>query len=58
MAGEEKFGYFRLSEGTEGEDGSLSIGSSWLEVLCEWRGELTTDCSSFVCEKRGKVISC
>ncbi len=35
MAGEEKFGYFRLSEGTEGEDGSLSSGSSWLEVLCE-----------------------
>ncbi len=37
MAGEEKLGYFRLSEGTEGEDGSLSSGSSWLEVLCEWR---------------------
>ncbi len=35
MAGEEKFGYFRLSEGTEGEDGSLSSGSSWFEVLCE-----------------------
>ncbi len=29
MAGEEKFGYFRLSEGTEGEDGGLSSGSSW-----------------------------
>ncbi len=27
----------RLSEGTEGEDGSLSSGSSWLGVLCEWR---------------------
>ncbi len=37
MAGEEKFGYFRLSEGTEGEDGSLSSGSSWLGVLYEWR---------------------
>ncbi len=24
-----------LSEGIEGEDGSLSSGSSWLEVLCE-----------------------
>ncbi len=24
-------------EGTEREDGSLSSGSSWLEVLCEWR---------------------
>ncbi len=32
-----EFGYFRLSEGTEGEDGSLSSGSSWLDVLCEWR---------------------
>ncbi len=28
MAGEEKFGYFRLGEGTEGEDGSLSSGLS------------------------------
>ncbi len=37
MAGEEKFGYFRLSEGTEGEDGSLSSGYGWLEVLCVWR---------------------
>ncbi len=33
----EKFVYFRLSEETEGEDESLSSGSSWLEVLCEWR---------------------
>ncbi len=56
MAGEEKFGYFRLSEGTEGEDGSLSGGSSWLEVLCEWK--LTTDCFSFVCKKSYKVIRC
>ncbi len=52
MAGEEKFGYFRLSEGTEGEDGSLSSGCGWLEVL------IATDCSSFVCEKSGNVISC
>ncbi len=52
MAGEEKFGYFRLSEGTEGEDGSLSSGSSWLEVLCVWRWKLTTGCSIFVCEKK------
>ncbi len=37
MAGEEKFEYFRLSEGTEGEDGSLSSGCGWLEVLCVWR---------------------
>ncbi len=36
MAGEEKFGYFRLCEGTEGEDGSLSSGCGWLEVLCVW----------------------
>ncbi len=36
MAGEEKFGYFRLGEGTEGEDGSLSSGCGWLEVLCVW----------------------
>ncbi len=47
-----KFGYFRLSEGTEGEDGSLSSGSSWLGVLCEWRRKLTTDCFSFVCKKK------
>ncbi len=33
----ERRSYFRLSEGTEGEDGSLSSGSSWLGVLCEWR---------------------
>ncbi len=58
MAGEEKLGYFRLSEGTEGEDGSLSSGSSWLGVPCEWRGKLTTDCFSFVCKKSCKVISC
>ncbi len=58
MAGEEKFGYFRLGEGTEGEDGSLSSGCGWLEVLCVWRWELVTDCSSFVCEKSGKVVSC
>ncbi len=58
MAGEEKFGYFRLSEGTEGEDGSLSSGSSWLGVLCEWRWKLTADCFSFVCKKSCKVISC
>ncbi len=58
MAGEEKFWYFRLSEGIEGEDGSLSSGSSWLEVLCEWRWKLTTDCFSFVCIKSCKVISC
>ncbi len=48
------FGYFRLSEGTDGEDGSLSSGCGWLEVLCVWRWELTTDCSSFVCEKVSK----
>ncbi len=35
MSGEEKFGYFRLSEGTEEEDGSLSSGCGWLGVLCE-----------------------
>ncbi len=58
MAGEEKLGYFRLSEGTEGEDGSLSSGYSWLGVLCEWRWKLTTDCFSFVCKKSCKVISC
>ncbi len=58
MAGEEKFGYFCISEGTDGEDGSFSSGCGWLEVVCVWRWELTTDCSSFVCEKSGKVISC
>ncbi len=56
MAGEEKFGYFRLGEGTEGENGSLSSGCGWLEVLYVWRWELVTDCSSFVCEKSGKVV--
>ncbi len=54
MAGEEKFGYFHLGEGTEGEDGSLSSGCGWLEVLCVWSCELVTDCSSFVGEKSGK----
>ncbi len=39
MAGEEKFGYFRLGEGTEGENGSLSSGCGWLEVLCVCGGE-------------------
>ncbi len=38
MAGEEKFGYFHLGEGTEGEDGSLSSGCGWLEV-CVCGGE-------------------
>ncbi len=37
MAGEEKFGFFRLSEVTEGEYGSLSSGCGWLEVLCVWK---------------------
>ncbi len=37
MAGEEKFGCFLLSEGTEGEDRSLSSGCGWLEVLCVCR---------------------
>ncbi len=37
MAGEEKFGYFCLSEGTEGENGRLSSGCGWLKVLCVWR---------------------
>ncbi len=33
---------------------SLSSGCGWLEVLCVWRWELVTDCSSFVCEKVAK----
>ncbi len=37
MAGEAKFGYFRLSEETEGEDGNLSSGCGCLDVLCVWR---------------------
>ncbi len=57
MAGE-KFGYFRRSEGTEGEDGSLSSGCGLLEVLCVWRWKLTTDCTSFVWKKWVSVISC
>ncbi len=35
MAGEEKFGYFHLGEGTEGEDGSLGgdvVG--WRSCVC------------------------
>ncbi len=39
MAGEEKFWYFCLGEGTEGEDGSLSSGCGRLEVLCVWGAE-------------------
>ncbi len=34
MAEEEKFGYFRLSEETEGENGGVSSGCGCLEVLC------------------------
>ncbi len=35
MTGEEKFGYFRLSEGSEGEDGSLSSDVvGWRSCLC------------------------
>ncbi len=38
--------------------GVLSSGCGWLEVLCVWSCELVTDCSSFVGEKSGKVVSC
>ncbi len=36
MAGEEKFGYFCFSEGTEGEDGSLSTVDvvGWRSCVC------------------------
>ncbi len=37
IPGEENVGYFRLSEGTDGEDGSFSSRCGWLEVLCVWR---------------------
>ncbi len=57
MPGEEKFGYFCLSEGTEGEAGSFSSRRGWFEFLCGW-GELTADCPGFVCEECSKVISC
>ncbi len=47
----EKFGYFRLSEGTEGEDESLSSGWGWFEVLL-----VTTDCcGDFFCKESGKL---
>ncbi len=31
---------FHLGEGTEGDDGSLSSGCGWLDVLCVWSCEL------------------
>ncbi len=44
------------SEGTKGEDESfLSSVSSWLDVLCEWRCKLTTDCNFFYRQKLNKV---
>ncbi len=33
MAGEEKFGYFGLHEGTEGEEESFISGRGWFEFL-------------------------
>ncbi len=35
MAGE-KFGYFGLREGTEGEEGSFISGCGWFEILHVW----------------------
>ncbi len=36
MAGEEKFGYFCLGEGTEGEEGSFISRCGWFEFLHLW----------------------
>ncbi len=36
VAGEEKFGYFCLSEGTEGEAGSFRNRCGWFEFLHVW----------------------
>ncbi len=58
MAGEEEFGYFYLSEGTEGEEGSFSSRCGWFEFLRLWSWELATDWPSFVCEECGKIIGC
>ncbi len=48
MAGEEKFGYFGLHEGTEGEEGSFINGCGWFEILRVWSWELATDLVLFV----------
>ncbi len=36
VAGEEKFGYFCLSEMTEGEEGSFISRCGWFEFLHVW----------------------
>ncbi len=43
MAGVEKFGYFGLHEGTEGEEGSFINGCGWFDILRVWSWELATD---------------
>ncbi len=58
MAGKEKFGYFRLGEGTEGEDGSLSSGCGWLEVLCVWSENWLPIVLVLSVKKSAKVVSC
>ncbi len=45
-----RFGFFRLSEGTEGEDGSLTSGCGWLEILCV---EVKIDCGEGGVVQRG-----
>ncbi len=57
MAGEEKFGYFGLREGTEEEEGCFISRCGWFEFLCVWSWELATDWPSFVCEESGKVAA-
>ncbi len=46
------------SVGTEGEDGSLSSGSSWLEFLCESRWKLLLFLQTKLKQSVVKVISC
>ncbi len=57
MAGEEKFGYFGLHEGTEGEEESFISGCGWLSsCVCGIRNWLRNDLVLFV-KKVGKLLA-
>ncbi len=43
MAGEEKFVYFGLHEGAEGDEGSFISRRGWFEFMRVWSGKLATD---------------
>ncbi len=51
MAWDEKFGYFGLREGTEGEEGSFISGYGWFEILRVSSWELAIYWPSFFCEE-------